>query len=62
MSNETGNFEHYHLTFVCTVQFVGRVAPGTPAYKSPEEYYDDILALKKVDTHICTYQEIYRNI
>ena len=23
-------------------------SPGTPSYKSQEEYYDDILALKKV--------------
>ena len=23
-------------------------APGTPAYKSREEYYDEVLALKKV--------------
>ena len=23
-------------------------APGTPAYKSPEEYYDEIIDLKKV--------------
>ena len=29
---------------VCSV----RAAPGTPAYKSPEEYYDEIMDLKKV--------------
>ncbi len=27
--------------------FVSGRAPGTPAYKSPEEYYDEILDLKK---------------
>lgn len=24
-----------------------RAAPGTPAYKSPEEYYDEVLELRK---------------
>lgn len=26
---------------------VVRAAPGTPAYKSPEEYYDEVLELRK---------------
>lgn len=25
-----------------------RAAPGTPAYKTPEEYYDEVLELRKV--------------
>jgi len=24
-----------------------RAAPGTPAYKTPEEYYDEVLELRK---------------
>lgn len=28
--------------------FAAKAHAGTPAYKSPEEYYDDILDLKKV--------------
>jgi len=27
---------------------IGKPTPGTPAYKSKEEYYDEVLALKKV--------------
>lgn len=27
--------------------FTVRAAPGTPAYKTPEEYYDEVLELRK---------------
>ena len=35
-----------NLRLVC--KFLARAAPGTPAYKSQEEYYDEIMELKKV--------------
>ena len=35
------------MDFMMVLLFVVRMS-GTPAYKSQEEYYDDILMLKKV--------------
>ena len=33
----------------CAVnEFAGRSTHRTPAYKTPEEYYDEVIALKKV--------------
>ena len=32
--------------------FTGKAAPGTPAYKSQEEYYDQILEYKKVSNKV----------
>ena len=32
--------------------FTGKAAPGTPAYKSQEEYYDQILEYKKVSNNV----------
>ena len=38
-----------HMPNLC---FAAKPVSGVPAYKEPEQYYDDILALKKV-TYLC---------
>ena len=39
--------------------FKGKPVPGTPAYKSQEEYYDQIQELKKVIGVLCTVRLKY---
>lgn len=38
----------YNVTKIAIIYNAGRLAPGTPAYKSPEEYYEEVLTCKKV--------------
>lgn len=35
------------LVYRLPLLVIVRAAPGTPAYKTPEEYYDEVLELRK---------------
>lgn len=48
--NLTMSFEYSVLIIICFSCLSAKPPSGTPAYRSQEEYYEQVLDLKKVNT------------